>query len=153
MKKVYRFIVIASFVCGTSPAGYWTIKAGNEDTARNDLSRNIKQWSGSLIRADGSLVELIPVGDRFGSVELFPGETCHICLIGDSFKRGLSASISSTHGGTIRGQSRAEVPVGNGGELCFDYTIGELGEHPVQVRIGGQKATLTLVARKPPAAK
>ena len=118
-------------------------KAGSEESP----------WSGTLTRADGSVVPLHYVGGRFGSVELQAGETCQICLQGSAVRGVVEANIASTHGGGVRGQSRAEIQATADGQICFDYTIGTLGEHPVHVMVGGQKVTLVLIARNDPAAK
>ena len=135
-------------------AGYESVSSPEAArTAQRKADSGKSSWSGYLTRADGSVVPLRYVGGRFGSVELQANETCKICLQGGSVRGGGMANIASTHGGGIRGQSRAEVQTTVDGQICFDYTIGTLGEHPVQVMVGGQKVTLVFIARSAPAAK
>lgn len=135
-------------------AGYECVSVPKAaQTAQRKAGPEGSPWSGYLTRADGSVVSLKYVGGRFGSVDLQASETCRICIQGNSIRGGGVANIASTHGGNIRGQSRAEVSTTADGKICFDYTIGTLGEHPVQVMVGGQKVTLVLIARNAPAVK
>lgn len=147
-------IVLLALGASWAYAGYENIPPPEaaQKTQRNAGSAE-SPWSGSLTRADGAVVPLHYVGGRFGSVELKANETCRICLQGSSVRGVGAANIASTHGGGVRGQSRAEVQTSADGQICFDYTIGSLGEHPVHVMVGGQKVTLVLIARNAPEAK
>lgn len=145
MKPHMVRIVCAAWLAlaGSTQAGYRNVPASERVVREVHPAIGAPAtWSATLGREDGTAVELQNVGDRFGSVELKPGEHCWLCLRIPGLRKDSVVTLASTHGGKAEGQPKARVSAHADGEICFSYEMGTMGPHPLIVTVMGRSMTL-----------
>jgi len=107
------------------------------------------EWSATLTRVNGQVLQLTNLGDRFASVDLARNEQCRVCLTVPGLNRDAVATFASTHGGKVDGESRGKVRATDTGQFCFDYQMGTMGAHPLVVTVRGRSMTLLFTVEAP----
>lgn len=144
MKRIALILGMALTMSGVCWAGYRTVpesEAKRIAVPTQDV-QGPEKWSGTVRRADGQVVTLQNLGDRFASVPLSRGEQVEICLDIPGLESGENIRIASTHGGKIEGKHRTARSANKNNEICFPYTMGTMGPHPVIVTLRGRSITL-----------
>ncbi|MBU0676903.1 MAG: hypothetical protein KJ626_02210 [Verrucomicrobia bacterium] len=99
-------------------------------------------WEATIVRENGETYTLRNLGERFASYDLKRGETCQICLTVPGLEVGTQVTLSSTHGGKIDGRARRGLKSERANEVCFTYTMGTLGAHPLKININARSKSM-----------
>lgn len=137
-------------------AGYRTVPASEArhlETAAKQRGSDTARWSGTVRRADGQIVPLQNLGDRFASVMLGRQEQVLVCIEVPGLADGERPHLASTHGGTIDRESRTARVAAKDGQICFPYAMGVIGPHPIVITAHGRSMRLLFTLEEEVGAK
>lgn len=144
-------MLLGAFLTGTC-AGWAGVRNLQSPEARQERVTpgvaSPEAWSGAIRREGERSVELRNLGDRFASVLLRRGESVEVCLKIPGLEKGSIVHLASTHGGTVDEKSRAEWEAQEDTRICFPYTVGVMGPHPVLVTVHGRSITLLFLVEE-----
>lgn len=144
-------IVLGALLSGTC-AGWAGVRNLQPSEVRQErLTPGVaspEAWSGTVRRKGERIVELRNLGDRFASVLLRRGESVEVCLNIPGLAKGEIVHLASTHGGAVEDKPRAEWEAQEDSRLCFPYTVGVMGAHPLLVTAHGRSLTLLFLVEE-----
>lgn len=155
MTRNFMILLLMVSLTTASWAGYRTVperEITRAETLRPRLQKT-QEWKATVRRADGSEIKLRNLGDRFASVSLNRRERVDICLQIPGLPDGERPQVVATHGGKLFEQDRTRRITSKEQEICFSYTLGVIGPHPVLVSTHGQTIRLLFMLEEEVGAK